>query len=451
MTFKTTTSLDAALLLALAIGLFSAFPSVANADDYDRFGGWKGQKWEATGAFRLERDARRHWFVTPDGHAFFSLGVTHVRHYLDSEARRQLVASKYGGEDGLSRQVVKNLRDWGYNSAGYGVLSPMEKLIPYVAVLPTAGPVSYSEKNAKYQDIFDPKWQAGARRRVAEECARQKDNPNLIGYYYMDLPAWNLEAVRDLPEGNWVTFFRHLPPDAPGKQRYLAFLRGRAAGELAKFTAHYEVDAASWDALAKADFSRVDATNPAVRAEDELFLGIVAEQYYRFYHDAVRAVDSRHLILGDRYPGWKVLDSIYRIASKHVDVISIQPIRETVFNAAKFDEIHKLTGLPVLLCDQRTRSVPLKENDLADERKSGEAYRTFLEAAIAKPYIIGKHRCTCIDDVPTRDYRRPGLLRDDESPYTTLIELTAAANRDALVTLYGLAKAGKSDAGRSKP
>jgi len=433
-------------LSALTALLLAPLAAVAMAQDQatglDEFGGTTTlSAGKATGAFRVAEVNGRQLFVTPAGHGFFSLGVTHVRHYLDSEARKQLVTAKYGSEEGLSQQVVKNLRAWGYNSAGYGVLPPMEKLIPYVAVLPTGGPVSYSEKNAKHRDIFDPKWQAGARQRIAEECARQKDNPNLIGYFYMDLPAWNLEAVRDLPEGNWVTFFRNLPADAPGKQRYLSFLRERAGGELAKFTALYKVDAASWDAVAKADFSKVDATNAAVRAEDEAFLGIVAAQYYKFYHGTVRAADSRHLILGDRYPGWKVLDSVIRIASKHVDVISIQPIRETTFNAAKFDEAHALTGLPILLCDQRTRSVPLKENDPADERKSGEAYRAFLEAAIAKPYIIGKHRCTYIDDIPTRDYRRPGLLRDDESSYDTLIELTAAANRDAVAAIYGTAKA----------
>jgi len=434
------------LLSALTALLLASLAAVPMAQDQttglDEFGGAKTlPAGQATGAFRVAEVNGRQLFVTPEGHGFFSLGVTHVRQFTDNDPRKRLVASKYGSEDGLSQQVVKNLRAWGYNSAGYGVLPPMEKLIPYAAVLPTGGPVSYSEKNAKHLDIFDPKWQVGARERIAEECARQKDNPNLIGYYYMDLPAWNLEAVRDLPEGNWVTFFRNLPGDAPGKQHYLSFLRDRAGGELAKFIKLYGVDAVSWDAVAKADFPKVDATNPAVRAEDEAFLGIVAEQYYRFYHDAVRAVDSRHLILGDRYPGWKVLDSVFRIASKHVDVISIQPIRETTFNAAKFDEAHKLTGLPILLCDQRTRSVPLKENDPADERQSGEAYRAFLEAAIAKPYIIGKHRCTYIDDIPTRDYRRPGLLRDDESSYATLIELTAAANRDALAAIYGAAKA----------
>jgi len=83
-----------------------------------------------------------------------------------------------------------------------------------------------------------------------------------------------------------------------------------------------------------------------------------------------------------------------------------------------------------------------------DERKSGEAHRAFLEAAIAKPYIVGKRRCTYIDDIPTRDYRRPGLLRNDESAYIKLIELTAEANRHLLAKLYETVKAPRAKTGK---
>jgi hypothetical protein len=65
--------------------------------------------------------------------------------------------------------------------------------------------------------------------------------------------------------------------------------------------------------------------------------------------------------------------------------------------------------------------------------------------------MVGKHRCVYIDDIPSRDCRRPGLLRDDESLYTTLMELTAAANGDALATLCGTARATKSKTGKSRP
>ncbi len=43
----------------------------------DRFGGWKGKRFEATGFFRVEKD-ERWWLVTPEGNAFLSFGINHL-------------------------------------------------------------------------------------------------------------------------------------------------------------------------------------------------------------------------------------------------------------------------------------------------------------------------------------------------------------------------------------
>jgi hypothetical protein len=43
----------------------------------DRFGGWKGKTFAATGFFRTEHDEQRWWLVTPAGNAFISFGVNH--------------------------------------------------------------------------------------------------------------------------------------------------------------------------------------------------------------------------------------------------------------------------------------------------------------------------------------------------------------------------------------
>ena len=46
----------------------------------DRFGGWKGKKFKATGFFRVEKD-ERWWLVTPEGNAFLSFGINHIHPY----------------------------------------------------------------------------------------------------------------------------------------------------------------------------------------------------------------------------------------------------------------------------------------------------------------------------------------------------------------------------------
>ena len=44
--------------------------------ELDRFGGWTGKRFKATGFFRLEKD-ERWWLVTPEGNAFLSFGINH--------------------------------------------------------------------------------------------------------------------------------------------------------------------------------------------------------------------------------------------------------------------------------------------------------------------------------------------------------------------------------------
>ncbi|MCC5829734.1 MAG: hypothetical protein JJU36_09845 [Phycisphaeraceae bacterium] len=50
-------------------------------EGWSRWGGWMEKRFEATGFFRVERDAESHrwWLVDPDGCAFFSCGINCVR------------------------------------------------------------------------------------------------------------------------------------------------------------------------------------------------------------------------------------------------------------------------------------------------------------------------------------------------------------------------------------
>ncbi len=45
--------------------------------DLDKYGGWKGKPFKATGFFRVEKD-QRWWIVTPEGNAFLSFGINHL-------------------------------------------------------------------------------------------------------------------------------------------------------------------------------------------------------------------------------------------------------------------------------------------------------------------------------------------------------------------------------------
>ena len=53
--------------------------------DYDRFGGWTGRTFDATGFFQTEKE-ERWWLVTPDGNAFLSFGINHLHAYWWKQA-----------------------------------------------------------------------------------------------------------------------------------------------------------------------------------------------------------------------------------------------------------------------------------------------------------------------------------------------------------------------------
>ena len=74
------------------------------------------------GFFTLGRRDNHWWFVTPDGEAFFSLGLNHI----DPASLRypeniHIWRDKYGGstERWIRESVAPNLRQWAFNTVGW--------------------------------------------------------------------------------------------------------------------------------------------------------------------------------------------------------------------------------------------------------------------------------------------------------------------------------------------
>lgn len=104
---------------------------------FDRFGGWRGgPQLAATGHFRVVRRQGRWWFVDPDGHLFWSNGITTVLYHAptDVDSRAQLFRDPAPGGDFLARNLalkygnnwmpavqdktIARLRSWGLNTIG---------------------------------------------------------------------------------------------------------------------------------------------------------------------------------------------------------------------------------------------------------------------------------------------------------------------------------------------
>lgn len=280
-----------ALALLLGVATFlSGSTTAAEPAARDRYGGVIALKAKATGWFHVAPIDGRWFFITPEGHGFFSLGVTHA---VDAARRdeRGLLTTKFGGDEAkLADFLTARLREWGYNSSGYGTLPAMQHRVPYVAEIWTEGPRSFSAgENSDYTDIFDPDVRGRLRNTLRTAAARHVANPFCLGYGFIDLPVWHPKPPRD---ESYVDFIRALPVTAPGRVAHAAFLRNHPA------------------------------------ADDEAFLNHLATAYYTCAVAALRSVDAHHLILGDRLMALpeRTPDSILQTAAKFVDVLSFQPM-----------------------------------------------------------------------------------------------------------------------------
>ena len=375
----------------------------------DRFGGNTAIKGRPTGWFHVEQLAGRWFFVTPEGNAFFSLGVTHADDARRQDERDVFRTRHAGSEARLAEFLVGRLRDWGYNTAGYGALPSMERAVPYLAAIWTEGPRSHSAGvKSHFSDIFDPVVQERLRTTIRTAAGRHADNPFCLGYVFIDLPVWNLQ-----PAGGpgYLEFLRALPETAPGRRALAGFLRDHPG------------------------------------ADDEVLQNHIAETYYTCAVGELRRADPHHLILGDRFmaatPAQKNLrtpDSILRTAARFVDALAFQPMGTPQPIRDYLDHVHRLTGKPVLLADTNTmKTRPAK--DLADtteyERIAGEHTLTYYLDAAASPACLGIHRCTFRDYQPwNTQFHRRGLLKADDSPYPLLTEYTRRTNDQVLRLVY---------------
>ena len=295
----------ATLSLVLAIGAPSPPREARAADEsvLDQYGGVKVPVAKASGAFARAKVGNRWILVTPEGHAFWMLGVFRVDvtgsidDLNDSYANR--IVRKYENKYKWAEQTTKRLRLWGFNTIGEyasryvlpvksssGNPPNTEKM----AFVTLSRPSFYGLKNtsnfapapfkdllngtdsAVYTgwrgngtpDVFDPNFQAYAE--GALRGGEQEPSPWLIGVAVDDAdnlvgfgPGPELPAARIHPHIGWivlVTNFQqatnralnitYADPKVYSKDALRDFLRTKY-GTIASLNSAWGARYTSWD------------------------------------------------------------------------------------------------------------------------------------------------------------------------------------------------------------
>lgn len=353
-----------------------------------------------TGFFRVQQVDGRWWFIDPEGKEFFSLALNHAEETdLKYPENYHVWASRYGNRERWIREgALSDLKRFGFNTLGWTEqwvagdykenvwTEPVDLLhspgwslaelqsagMPFVHVLHFA---RFEEWNAHpvFPDVFSREFEDYCDFVARSACDALKDDPNLLGYFYQDVPAWRVHSKSG-------TFF----------------------------------DAADG-------------------SEEQLFR--IASTYYAKTAAAIKRYDPHHLILGDRYNGNRGIPLVVLEAARpHVDVMSIQWFPEREEQGPErmrraYEQWHEATGLPILNPDAgnstATAGHAARPDSLPDQAARGEHYRRSLLAVAAEPWFVGWHWCGYVENA-VRGY---GIKSPTDEPYRELTDVIAGTNQ----------------------
>lgn len=428
-----------------------------------------------SGWFHTQKRDGRWLLVTPDGHAFFSLGVNAVaadggRSYVEgrefmfhdlppdsgawtafygsSDSRRTDQAASAGIGDNHGRwfdfyaanlhrvdgshwlaawrrRTLDRLQAWGFNTIGNWsdpVLGQAHRL-PYTRSINIAGDYANVASGVDYwgrmPDPFDPRFVQATEQAVEKASADVRDDPWLLGYFADNELAWAGSG----PQGRWGLALGTLAGDAhsPAKQAFIAMLKKEYVAP-ETLAAAWGVALTSWDALDVTGYAAPapEEAHPAIARDYSAWLRRYADTYFRTVAEAIHRHDPHHLFLGGRFA--VSTPEAVAACAQYCDVVSFNvyaDLPQHGFDAIAMQQFDK----PVLISEFHFGSEdrgPFGKGvvSVASEAQRGAAYARFIAAAAGNPQIVGAHWFQYTDQPVT------GRLLDGENSHIGLVGIT---------------------------
>lgn len=428
-----------------------------------------------TGWFHAQKADGRWRLVTPDGHAFFSLGVNAVtadggRSYVegrefmfsdlppasgewaafhghgDNRNKEQGASQGIGYNhgrwfdfyaanlyrvdgrnwlDAWRTRTLDRLQAWGFNTIGNWSDDALGRAhrLPYTRSINIAGDYANVASGLDYwgrmPDPFDPRFVQAAEAAVAKASVGVRDDPWLLGYFADNELAW----AGGGPQGRWGLALGTLAGDAgsPAKQAFIAMLRKQYVAP-ETLAAAWGIALGSWDALNVTGFAAPapNEAHPAIAADYSAWLRHYADTYFRTVAEAIHRHDTHHLFLGGRF----AVNTPEAVAAcaQYCDVVSFNiyaDLPQHGFDAVAMHQLDK----PVLISEFHFGSDdrgPFGKGVVSvwNEQQRGEAYAKFIAAAAGNPDIVGAHWFQYTDQPVT------GRLLDGENSHIGLVGIT---------------------------
>ncbi|MBX0288603.1 hypothetical protein [Haloarcula salinisoli] len=420
---------------AMTDHLQSRLDRVANAkwpSSFSSWGGWTTQSYEGTGYFRTTTDGDRWWLVDPDGHPFWSTGVSTVRPVIESaydglenalswlpdtdrftdahvdtetpvqethEENRDDSAFNYLGANLIRafgpdswrsswrELAIGELVASGFNTIGAWSETQLgrELEFPYTRILEYEFddiPTICSD----FPDVFHSDFEAVVDE-YAAPLAETADDPYMLGYFLCNYPDWTL-LERPVAAEMLST-----PGECPARDALADRLRDQY-GTNQSLRRAWETDVSFDDIRAG---STVEVSSSDAMADLEAFSRTLVGRFASTLASACERYDSNHLNLGIRFaeapPSWA------EPCVEHADVFTVYSYSSHLDESSSADRYETLSqryDVPVLIGEWQFGSLdaPLPSPGLCavpDQSARGRAVRRYLEGAASKPWCVGTH------------------------------------------------------------
>lgn len=433
--------------------LFGAAPGAS----FDKYGGWTGIKFKATGFFRVEK-ADRWWIVSPEGNAFLSFGINHlVPDLFKQDFHREQMLKIFGLDDfrdyavyskALRKWFLQTCKDFGFNTAG--VHTSLQTINNPRPAIPYMQPIHFMDiphwkgdiPDSNFKDMFSKEYALHCDGMAREIAGAKRDDPYLFGYAMTDCPLFTEEDCRERPDtiggarrGSRIGFprkFRNLDDSAPAKQVYVKTMQKIYEGKIGKFNKTYGTRFKSFDELGAAvDWRKhTDLSNGNETRDNVEFLKVCVAKYYEVGRDAIRKYDDNHMFLGDKiHANTDSIDTVLPATHKYTDIVMYQMYAKFEVQEPGLDRWAKITDKPFLNGDSAytmvTEDMPRPYGPIADTlEQRAEWTKEFMEKAFARPDFVGWHYCGLIDATMKhprkQDRQHSGLIDQYGNPYPIL-------------------------------
>jgi agarase len=408
------------------------------AADRDGFGGCDAVRGKTTSFFHTERIAGKWWLITPEGNAFLSKGVNHVSFRGDHSPALgyapygRAVQARYGSASKWAEATAARMREWGLNTVGAWSSAEMfEQRMPYTLILGLADSAGANWQRGEVADVFSTQFKQAVRRQARRLCAPRAQDPFLLGYFSDNELRWGADWRS---QESLFEEFLGQPDDSPGRQVLIRQLRGRYA-TVEAFNQAWGTQLKTLDELAS--LKSLPMTSEAAKQAERQFIGEYAHAYFRTCYDAIRAVDPNHLILGCRYAGYFLPETVAAM-SGFVDVVSFNNYGFSP-PAERLRELHRITGKPVMLTEFSFKAMDSglpntkgAGKPVATQQERADYFDQYVTTLVRMPFIVGYHWFEYADEPAEGRFdgenSNYGLVNGQDDPWATLVQRVNRVN-----------------------